>query len=591
MPYTNTARCDSSTETPPGSRGSEGRELARVRPLCLFDHTPYDQRRAIVLSRGLGDRGAHVRTTAGATSQDVRSAIDAFQPSVVLACGPDAAAAMRHQAPVLPVLRVAGPENALAAWPPPIPGRREVLLWAGEAERAPRSAMPFLAIGPLEPESDAVGLVANLIGAAREAALYRRPLPLTGSLLERDLFVDFLCSIGPPSLRSPGLVGAMLDAAEALGMPAWTTASGMVYHRGLSWQWLFENWPSFFEAEKRAHREVRVHAGWVPEKRAPLHPACLGKQRLLASPTALRVSVRLEARLDGELRTQRMRAFLPAPLSLDAQTGVALVDASHPEVRAAFHTELGYIYGAELPGGESRLLLEASFDVTRYETRTVGLEQPGSRAPEEASEATLIAAASSQADPYARAFTIYEWIIRTCRYEKIATACACGECSARAMFERRAGHCITCSHAFVHLCGLAGVRARPVRGVMFTYVRDAERGVYGCSVPVEPVIGHTWAEFEVPGVGWLPVEFDPLVVKAASRRNCVDPELLAQLGGDFAFYARIYFGNLDAQRVVFSNSVLSIPWLVALDPRRPRGSRWTPVDSKRIRYTVEVSRQ
>jgi transglutaminase-like putative cysteine protease len=415
--------------------------------------------------------------------------------------------------------------------------------------------------------------------------------------MDRSDFTRYLRALGPPTLRAPGRIEALIAAAEFLGMPAWRAASGAVYDRFGSWQWLFENCPTYFEADKRAHRQAREApaCAWVaeahldgPDDGERSRPSSLARvpERSIVRPARIRVTVRVDAEVsDAE---KLLRVFLPAPLETDVQREVTLVDASSATVRDAFARELGFVYGADVRPRGTLAHASASFELSRFEVETRGFEPPASRAPEGATAAHAIATASALSDSYSRAFVLYDWMMRVGRYEKRRVPCRCGPCAAREFDQARAGHCITLAHAFVHYCGMVGGRARPVRGAMFTYLRDGREGVYGSVVPGEPVIGHTWAEFEVEGVGWLPVEFDPLVIKAATRRNCPDDELRASLARDYAFYRHVYFGGLDNQHLTFSESVLAIPPIVAYDPVAPPGKRFRPLDPMRTVFTMEA---
>src|SRR5262249_6007232 len=162
-----------------------------------------------------------------------------------------------------------------------------------------RSSIPVVPMSRLD----------SLIHEVRELLHYKGPPPDPNVALEREAFVEFMRSIGPPSLRAPGVVEAMLDSAEFHGMPTWQGRAGAVYDRARSWQCLFERWPPFFEADKRAHREVRARAGWVPEAPPKAPPPGSGPRRSLGNPTAMRLTIRLEARLDARERELPLRAF------------------------------------------------------------------------------------------------------------------------------------------------------------------------------------------------------------------------------------------------------------------------------------------
>ena len=199
----------------------------------------------------------------------------------------------------------------------------------------------------------------------------------------------------------------------------------------------------------------------------------------------------------------------------------------------------------------------------------------------------VLSAAKALDDPWRRAGVIYDWMLRVGRFERTAEPCVCFECAEQAFVRRRSGHCVLLAHAFVKLCERVGVRARPVRGATFTYARPG--GGFGYSGFREPVLGHTWAEVEVPGVGWLPVELAPLVVQGASPHNCIDPGLREVLARDAAHYREAYFGGLDNQHITYSAGVLAVPYAVARVDARAEGERWVPIDQDRQRHRLEIT--
>ena len=77
----------------------------------------------------------------------------------------------------------------------------------------------------------------------------------------------------------------------------------------------------------------------------------------------------------------------------------------------------------------------------------------------------------------------------------------------------------------------------------------------------EPLFGHTWAEIFVKGKGWIPVEFHSIVISknAMTGNNVKDPQLEKTITRNTQKYQDYYFGHVDNQRVICSNSVKRIP--------------------------------
>lgn len=442
--------------------------------------------------------------------------------------------------------------------------------------------------------SSAAQTVAELLLDLRSACCTKQSGPLAHLTMSRAEFIEYMLGVGPPTLLTRATVESLLEQGEQLGLPWWEGKEGPIYDRFRSWNWIFNRSPAFFEADARAHRATRERAAHVPEGRAGgvccPDRGTAGRSRVLARPQRYRLTVGVDVSLEGVEPSTRLRAYLPYPLETSAQRDIRFFGSTPDSLEKALVPEIGYIYGAELAAGdEPRRRIEYRAELTISEIHSHGFGPPPPPPSYDASlPAVLAEIGSGDGDPYRRAWLLYDWMLGTGRYEKTLNRCLCPKCSARDFEHQRAGHCIVMAHAFLEYCEAVGVRARPAKGVMFTYPRDDSGQRFGCSVPGEPVIGHTWAEFEVPGVGWLPVEFDPIVIKAASARNCYDRALRERLQADYDFYRAFYFGNLDNQRIVCSLSALDIPYLCRYDPSQPRGARWVPVEPQRLRFTMEV---
>lgn len=115
----------------------------------------------------------------------------------------------------------------------------------------------------------------------------------------------------------------------------------------------------------------------------------------------------------------------------------------------------------------------------------------------------------NKTNPYTIAASIYDWVMNYLTYREVG-----GLKGAKFALEKGYGECGDYSALFTALCRAAGIPARPIVGRWATS---------------EPADWHVWAEFYLPGYGWLPV----------------DPTH-AQLTGK----GRDYFGNLDNKRLI-----------------------------------------
>ncbi len=130
-------------------------------------------------------------------------------------------------------------------------------------------------------------------------------------------------------------------------------------------------------------------------------------------------------------------------------------------------------------------------------------------------------------NPYTIAGAIYDWVIDNLAYRKVG-----GLKGAKFALENRNGECGDYSALFTALCRAAGIPARTVVGRWATSSSDD---------------WHVWAEFYLPGYGWLPV--DP-----------TDADLNKK--------GRACFGNLDNNRLILHKgfTVVLQPSPVSLKP-------------------------
>ncbi len=119
-----------------------------------------------------------------------------------------------------------------------------------------------------------------------------------------------------------------------------------------------------------------------------------------------------------------------------------------------------------------------------------------------------------ETNPYTVAHSIYEWVIDHMTYQLIEESPG----GAKFAFENGYGECGDYSALFVALCRAAGIPARPVVGRWATSKADD---------------WHVWAEFYLPGYGWVPV--DPTI---ADRTGKLEDN----------------FGHLDNRRLIVNKT-------------------------------------
>ena len=110
--------------------------------------------------------------------------------------------------------------------------------------------------------------------------------------------------------------------------------------------------------------------------------------------------------------------------------------------------------------------------------------------------------------PYEFAQAAYDYVIDNITYEKPSSTWTAAQC-----LDKKKGECVQYAALFVAICRAGKIPARPIPGA-WSYGNDP---------------WHCWAEFNLPGVGWIPV--DPTV------------------GQQSRYQRKYYFGNLDSSHI------------------------------------------
>src|SRR4051812_38786856 len=86
-------------------------------------------------------------------------------------------------------------------------------------------------------------------------------------VMDRARFVDFLEATSPPSLLSRPRIEEILAHADREGIPCRVEPGGRFYHRNYSWNWLFYNQDSFYQACCLGSHQAREDLGLTSEQR------------------------------------------------------------------------------------------------------------------------------------------------------------------------------------------------------------------------------------------------------------------------------------------------------------------------------------
>ena len=130
-----------------------------------------------------------------------------------------------------------------------------------------------------------------------------------------------------------------------------------------------------------------------------------------------------------------------------------------------------------------------------------------------------------------KARAVYQWVVENTVRDPNVKGCGTGE--VEKVLEKLSGKCADISSVFVSIARAAGIPAREVFGLRLGK-KDEEDMTGG---------HHCWAEFYVPGYGWVPA--DPADV----RKMMLTKELDLKGAQSYIDY---YFGALDEYRVALA---------------------------------------
>lgn len=130
----------------------------------------------------------------------------------------------------------------------------------------------------------------------------------------------------------------------------------------------------------------------------------------------------------------------------------------------------------------------------------------------------------------AKARAIYDWIVDNMHRDPDVKGCGLGEVDR--LLETKGGKCADISSVFVALARASGVPAREIFGIRIP------KGKEGDMTKAQ----HCWAEFYLPGYGWVVV--DPADV----RKIILEQKLTVQQAKPYREY---YFGAVDENRIAF----------------------------------------
>ncbi len=270
--------------------------------------------------------------------------------------------------------------------------------------------------------------------------------------------------------------------------------------------------------------------------------------------------------------TGNLSIYLPAPIRTASQVDVT-VSSVQPQawVRSmSTDGDLGQVYmEVPLENLTGDLAVEVTYTLTTYQkhfdidpsavteydrtsddyVKYTASQESIRITPEITAEARAVV--GNESNPYLQARMLYDYVIGNISYSFTPhlTVGALGIGESEYVRTHRYGDCGAQSQYFCALLRSLGIPARSVGGYQ----------TFGGGTGT-----HMWAEFLLPGYGWVPVD-----VTAAESMDWIPSTQVTE--GERSEYKAYYFGNLDSMRYVIQNDAD-----IALTPE-PAQSNPTPI--------------
>jgi hypothetical protein len=416
-------------------------------------------------------------------------------------------------------------------------------------------------------------------------------------LLDRKGFLDFLESTGPPAFLTRSSLEKLLSRADEMGLPrAASGQGGHSYHQHFSWNWLYYRMPEFYEPYCLDNEALRELIGLTSEARrgacCPEGGAAQKRSRAQCLPRKIKWSVEFQVNSLSGMEGHAFRANLPVPTSIASQTEVELLGVWTGDRRLEPVRKKKFLrIKAFRPDNGGSLSIRYSYSLLKRETHAHGF-----RAPEPVRadldlpiEAFLKAVKERSSDPYDRAAYLYRWMLAHSKYVRGRTGCLCYKCAPKKFVTRRGGNSFLLAKTFMAFARELDIPTRAVFGSIASYLDPSRSGSQVSRIQGGSVTSHAWLQFEVPDVGWFPIDFlqSSIGGTTLNRNNCKSPPLRARLIDEHRFLRNFYFGNSDSLRVQLSTNVRKIQILEHTANPGPE-SVWTKVPIERLSSTVRI---
>lgn len=265
---------------------------------------------------------------------------------------------------------------------------------------------------------------------------------------------------------------------------------------------------------------------------------CIGKEK--------EGIVNIDVNLNAPEKTESAKIWIPYPLS-DKYQSIEDIEISGNFINSAVYREpksgAHYLF-AEWQGAFDERVLKLKFKASAKERKITKLKDTGEPIPTEIEkylEPSWWIPTDGKVKEISndikegktgileKARSVYDWVVENTDRDPNVRGCGLG--IVEVTLSKRSGKCADLSSVYVALARSIGVPAREVFGLRLG--KEAEADITGDY--------HCWAEFYLPGTGWVPV--DPSDV----RKIMLAEKLTLEDVKEFREY---YFGGVDEYRIV-----------------------------------------
>ena len=386
-------------------------------------------------------------------------------------------------------------------------------------------------------------------------------------LVSENEFLQQLDGTTPSTLSMESL-HKMLRQGIKKGIPHWRQGNQYFFDKIDSWNWLYEREARFFEAEYKAcdqRRRVFFDIDEIDNVRSKYHTQ--------------RYRITYSYDIDfTEKPDQQLRVFMPYPLETKEQKAVSLIDCFPENMRHCLRSKFGffYAYPFTVNSNSANFSYTCELEVSEYNAKGRGeyilsdwerskylyTDEILGKLPELEQVLSEILEASAPCDKKELAWAFYSKLIRTKKFRKTKIPAMGLADSSAVLLNNIGGNCIHFARTFIALCRMVGIPARERCGTLLGFPISEQ--VYEYRSIDEPIVGHTWAEIYLEEAGWIPVEFLSMAIGEVSitEYNVEDPKLKTYIKRNTRSFDSYYFGHLDNQRLMFSNSAKTLPYFL-----------------------------